>query len=367
MLLSSSLALVLLFSVSALPALSSLPSAEDVPSPASSKVNPDLPSSSLPRRRPVVIWHGLGDSAGSEGMLGAKQDVEELFEDIFVHNIFISEDEGDDRKAGFFGNVNEQIALVAEQLAAIPELAEGFSAIGFSQGGQFLRAFVELYNSPPIHTLVTFGSQHMGISDIPTCRPTDFICRLASSTAKRGVYTPYAQRNLVQAQYWRDPNHLDAYLEKNTFLPLINNELPSPTSKNTTYASNLSSLSKLVLLRFTNESTVVPPISSWFGSIAPKSSLTQLASSDSEALSSGAVTDAEEEIEIPMEDQPLYKEDWLGLKVLEESGRLKRGWCAGEHMDIGGCWWAVLGKYFGGFIGDEDERERGGELVVQRQ
>lgn len=68
-----------------------------------------------------------------------------------------------------------------------------------------------------------------------------------------------------------------------------------------------------------------------------------------------------------MEDQPLYKEDWLGLKVLEESGRLKREWCAGEHMDIDGCWWAVLGKYFGGFIGDEDERERGGELVVQRQ
>jgi len=48
-------------------------------------------------------------------------------EGIFVHNVYVSEDEGEDRKAGFFGNVNEQIALVADQLGGIPALAEGVS------------------------------------------------------------------------------------------------------------------------------------------------------------------------------------------------------------------------------------------------
>ena len=67
-----------------------------------------------------------------------------------------------------------------------------------------------------------------------------------------------------------------------------------------------------------------------------------------------------------MEDQPLYKEDWIGLRVLEESGRLKREWCEGEHMQIGGCWWAVLGEYFGGFIGDEKGEMEGARLVVQQ-
>lgn len=33
-----------------------------------------------------------------------------------------------------YGNVNEQVALVADQIASIPELQDGFDAIGFSQG-----------------------------------------------------------------------------------------------------------------------------------------------------------------------------------------------------------------------------------------
>lgn len=61
-----------------------------------------------------------------------------------------------------YGNVNEQIDLVAEQIANVTELKDGFDAIGFSQGGQFLRAYVERYNTPPVHNLITFGSQHMG-------------------------------------------------------------------------------------------------------------------------------------------------------------------------------------------------------------
>ena len=33
-----------------------------------------------------------------------------------------------------FGDVNEQLELVNEQIGAIPELQDGFDAIGFSQG-----------------------------------------------------------------------------------------------------------------------------------------------------------------------------------------------------------------------------------------
>lgn len=35
---------------------------------------------------------------------------------------------------GQYGNVDEQIDLVAEQLAEVSELSGGFDAIGFSQG-----------------------------------------------------------------------------------------------------------------------------------------------------------------------------------------------------------------------------------------
>ena len=58
--------------------------------------------------------------------------------------------------------MNEQVDFAAEQIANVTELKDGFDAIGFSQAGQFLRAYVERYNIPPVHNLITFGSQHMG-------------------------------------------------------------------------------------------------------------------------------------------------------------------------------------------------------------
>lgn len=67
-------------------------------------------------------------------------------------------------------------------------------------GGQFLRAYVERYNNPPVHNLITFGSQHMGVSDIPPCRPGDFLCAIARRAVKGSVYSHWAQTNLVQVR-----------------------------------------------------------------------------------------------------------------------------------------------------------------------
>lgn len=50
----------------------------------------------------------------------------------------------------------------------------------------------------------------------------------------------------------QDPKNMDAYLANNIFLPDINNE---HASKNAAYADNLAALERLVLLRFTNDTT----------------------------------------------------------------------------------------------------------------
>ena len=68
----------------------------------------------------------------------------------------------------------------------------------------------------------------MGISDLPTCQPSDFLCRLAQGALKSGVYTDYAQNKVVTAQYFRNPLSYTAYqryLESNHFLTEINNEI----------------------------------------------------------------------------------------------------------------------------------------------
>ncbi|KXN90178.1 Palmitoyl-protein thioesterase 1 [Leucoagaricus sp. SymC.cos] len=260
-------------------------------------------------------------------MLAFMKAIEKIHPGIFVHSIYIHEDLRDDRTAGFYGNIDEQLEFVAEQLASIPELRSGFDAVGFSQGGQFLRGYVERYNSPPVNNLITFGSQHMGISDLPLCSPRDFLCQLARRATRVGVYSPWAQKNLIQAQYYRDPYNFETYLKANHFLTSINNEIEETC--NQTYARNLASLYNLVLVIFTEDKTVVPKESAWF---------------EQQLLS------ASEKTIVPMREQPLYIEDWIGLRELDERGGVTFASCVGEHMQMGDCWEDLIVQYTGGHL-----------------
>jgi len=51
--------------------------------------------------RPLVIWHGLGDTYSSPGMVRFVSEVQEMHPGIFVHSVFIDEDPGADQRAGF--------------------------------------------------------------------------------------------------------------------------------------------------------------------------------------------------------------------------------------------------------------------------
>ncbi|KAJ7690617.1 Alpha/Beta hydrolase protein [Mycena rosella] len=287
--------------------------------------------------RPLVLWHGLGDSATSPGMLRFAEEIKAVHPGIFIHSVYIDEDLDKDKSAGFYGNVNEQVQLVSEQISVIPELEDGFDAIGFSQGGQFLRAYVERYNSPPIHNLITFGSQHTGISDIPVCNPRDFICQIARRLTKSAVYGHWEQENLVQAQYFRDPANLETYYASNKFLTSINNEILG--SRNETYARNLASLNKLVLVIFTEDKTVVPKESSWFG--------TEIVVDDELVPGGQQRVLAEERVLVPMRKQPLYQEDWIGLRELDERGGVVFAECEGQHMQINDCWEELVKEFAG--------------------
>jgi palmitoyl-protein thioesterase len=77
---------------------------------------------------------------------------------IFIHSVYVDPDSKEDKRATFvrselplvfdlfflgsymsrrrgqYGNVDEQVELVAQQLKGVPKLSGGFDAIGFSQG-----------------------------------------------------------------------------------------------------------------------------------------------------------------------------------------------------------------------------------------
>jgi palmitoyl-protein thioesterase len=264
---------------------------------------------------PLLIWHGLGDNYAADGLHTVGDLAIETNPGTFVYYIRLDEDPDSDKSATFLGNLTEQIAHVCEDLASHPILssAPGVNALGFSQGGQFLRGYVERCNNPPVKNLVTFGSQHNGIAKYQICGSTDWLCKAYIGILKANTWGHWVQSHLVPAQYFKATNETtgeptDDYLENSNFLADINNER---ALKNVTYAENLASLDKFVMYVFEDDETAIPKESGWFAYTN---------------LTNGEVTD--------LRNRTIYKEDWIGLKKLDEKGGLVFKTTEGGHMQL---------------------------------
>lgn len=123
--------------------------------------------------RPLVIWHGLGDTANGEGIAGLMEDIKDMYPGIYIHSVQypVSGSIDDERKAGFYGNASMQVDAVAETIRGIPELAEGFDTIGFSQGGLFMRDYVQRYNQPRVRNLLTVSSGVLSVYGLTKLDP----------------------------------------------------------------------------------------------------------------------------------------------------------------------------------------------------
>ncbi|KAK7981561.1 alpha/beta-hydrolase [Apiospora saccharicola] len=287
---------------------------------SSTAANRDDPEDDTPL--PLVIWHGLGDNYAAEGLQSVGELAEAVHPGTFVYYVRMDEQASADRTATFWGNVTQQVEKVCADLAAHPILstAPAIDAVGFSQGGQFLRGYVERCNSPPVRSLVTFGSQHNGIVDYRACGPTDWLCKGAMALLHGNTFSSYVQGRLVPAQYFRDPADLDPYLEASNFLADINNER---VLKNKTYAENLASLKNFVMYMFADDTTVMPKETAWFEEVNGTEST-------------------------PLRARKLYSEDWIGLRELDRKGGLKFETTPGDHMQLSE---KVLNETFSEYFG----------------
>ncbi|XP_053123523.1 palmitoyl-protein thioesterase 1 isoform X2 [Hemicordylus capensis] len=205
---------------------------------------------------PLVIWHGMGDSCCNPESMGyIKKIVEEKIPGIYVLSLRIGSNLIEDMENSFFMNVNDQVELVCDKLAKDPKLRDGYNAMGFSQGGQFL---------------------------------------------------------LVQAQYWHDPLNEEEYRKNSLFLADVNQE----RGINGTYKKNLMSLKKFVMVKFLNDTMVDPPDSEWFG-----------------YYRSGQAKET-----IPLKETSLYTEDRLGLKEMDQAGKLVYLGAVGDHLHFSKEW-----------------------------
>ncbi|KAG6497834.1 hypothetical protein ZIOFF_045740 [Zingiber officinale] len=103
---------------------------------------------------------------------------------------------------------------------------------------------------------------------------------------------------------------IQEYLEGCRFLPKLNNELPN--QRNSTYKERLGRLQNLVLIMFEHDTILIPRETAWFG-YYPDGTFTTV---------------------LPPQQTTLYTEDWIGLKALDEAGRVKYLTVQGNHLRI---------------------------------
>ncbi|KAH8723633.1 Alpha/Beta hydrolase protein [Phaeosphaeriaceae sp. PMI808] len=278
---------------------------------------------------PLLIWHGLGDNYAADGLNSVGDLANETNPGTYVYYIRCDEDPSTDSRATFLGNLTEQIAQVCIDISTHEVLskAPGFNALGFSQGGQFLRGLVQRCGDVvKIRNLVTFGSQHNGITKYQICKDNDWLCKGYVGLLKANTWGHWVQGNLVPAQYFKATNEstgepTEEYLETSNFLADINNER---VLKNKAYAENLAKLDNLVLYLFEDDTTVIPKESGWFAYTNE---------------TDGSVT--------PLRERDIYKEDWIGLKALDKKGGLHFEVTEGGHMTLGDkVLTTVFKKYF---------------------
>ena len=99
-------------------------------------------------------------------------------------------------------------------------------------------------------------------------------------------------------QYWHDPLHFDLYVNSSQFIGAINNE--NPDNFDSTFAENLSQLENFVMIMFGEDTTVEPIETQHFSFYYP-----------------GQDHDIQ-----PLTEAPIYTEDRIGLRALDEAGKL---------------------------------------------
>lgn len=289
---------------------------------------------------PVVIWHGqcfqsaasvktmtwvlflsldflanfppqgLGDSF--DRMAPITDLLNRVHEGTYTKVVKLGTSPAADSEATFVGNVSAQVDQVCAELAAdnILSTAPAIDALGFSQGGLFLRAYVErCRDGPAVRSLVTLGSPHNGITEV-SCR-NNVVCHGLYWLFKLNPFAARVQSTVVPAQYYRpaaDSAKFADYLESSGLLADVNNER---TLKDKAYADAVAGLDALVMVMFEQDTQVVPKESAWFED-----------------------SDGPNGVSTPLRARELYRDDWLGLRRLDRNGGLHFRSVDGEHMQF---------------------------------
>jgi len=215
---------------------------------------------------PTVTGHGMGDSCFEPGF---KSVTKAIGKRTGTYAVCIPTGDGilSDTINGFLMSMDKSVDVFAKKIKADPKLANGFNAIGFSQGNSLIRGYIHKYNDPPVVNFISAHGTVMGVAAFPQCfrqgKPLGLICKAFAEVLGDFAYNGLAQNVLFQAGYYRDPKKTNgAGYKKHSQIAQWNNE----GVVNATYTSNFNKVKKYAMVKALKDSMVYPNTGEWWGS-----------------------------------------------------------------------------------------------------
>ena len=277
-----------------------------------------LPLSLVFCKNPIAVFHGFVDSCDSRSTVTI---VTELAEDTgtIVECIEVGN--------GFWSTLvdpfQKQLEEACDSINNNPNFQGNFDIFALSQGTLIARYIIEKCKmNGKVDKYLSMNGPQMGIGWIPKLTCGEFCDWLVSLTAP--VF--YSLRDKIgPAAYFRYRYNQEYYIQNNIVLKMLNNE---NDEKDEEIYRRFSSLEKVMMIKNKRDTVITPVESSWF-----------------------EFYDFQGNEIVPLRESNFYKEDWIGVRKLDEEGKISFVEFSGEHvMYTLDEYWMNIVPFFTGII-----------------